>query len=284
MASKSPRHQCLFCKQVNPAGATFCNGCGVELHLQPCEVCGAIDSRNAKYCYKCGAPFSFSATPDKPSDEKAADDGNGAGEHPPLIESAAQVLSAMRQGPRAEGGQPMTDGGEAATTGASRPTDAPTGAPESPQRDAAPQSKPGSRGMWGVALAAVVLAAIAVVASSHLGQPAPAAPAPVATQSSPGVAGQSIAADAAPAVVAQADAVAAPGSTPKLAAGVSGFDEAVALARPGAAPAPPAPAPATIKSRPVAPTETRVRPRREAPILKECPQSVALLGLCSPAQ
>jgi hypothetical protein len=271
MASKSPLHQCLFCKHLNPAGATFCNSCGLELHLQPCEVCAAIDSRNAKFCYKCGAPFSYYAThgpdptiPDRQPDDKVPKQVGGAGEHPPLIESAGQVLSAMREGSRTDG------------------VEAPTGAPE--RQEAASQSRPAataaaSRGMWGVAIAVVVVAVIGVVAYSRLGQPVPAVPAPVAEQSAPAAAGN----PAPPAVVVQADAAeAATATTPKLAAGVSGFDEAVALARPGAAPA--APAAPSVKPQPVAPSETRPRVRREAAILKECPQSVAVLGLCSPAQ
>ncbi|MBU3996845.1 zinc ribbon domain-containing protein [Rhodoferax sp.] len=53
--------QCLFCKHLNPAGASFCNDCGSQLNLQPCGQCGAIDDRAAKHCYKCGADFSLPA-------------------------------------------------------------------------------------------------------------------------------------------------------------------------------------------------------------------------------
>ncbi len=59
--------RCLFCKHLNPAGATFCSDCGGQLNLQPCEQCGAIDSRAARNCYKCGAEFSLPAAPEPDS-------------------------------------------------------------------------------------------------------------------------------------------------------------------------------------------------------------------------
>lgn len=52
-----PLLQCLFCSHVNPGAASFCNECGSQLDLQPCGQCGAVDSRLAKSCYKCGTPF-----------------------------------------------------------------------------------------------------------------------------------------------------------------------------------------------------------------------------------
>ena len=58
-----PPLQCLFCTHPNPAGANFCNDCGLQLNLQPCGQCGAIDDRAAKSCYKCGTDFSLPAAP-----------------------------------------------------------------------------------------------------------------------------------------------------------------------------------------------------------------------------
>ena len=58
-----PPLQCLFCRHPNSAGANFCNDCGLQLNLQPCGQCGAIDDRAAKSCYKCGAGFSVPAAP-----------------------------------------------------------------------------------------------------------------------------------------------------------------------------------------------------------------------------
>ena len=52
-----PSLPCLFCKHPNPAGAIFCNVCGTQLNMQPCDRCGAIDARDARNCYKCGGEF-----------------------------------------------------------------------------------------------------------------------------------------------------------------------------------------------------------------------------------
>ena len=59
-----PLLQCLFCNHVNPGAASFCNECGSQLDLQPCGQCGAVDSRQAKSCHKCGTPFLLPAVPD----------------------------------------------------------------------------------------------------------------------------------------------------------------------------------------------------------------------------
>ena len=53
--------QCLFCKHLNPADAIFCNVCGTQLNLQPCQQCGAAEERTAEKCHKCGAAFTLPA-------------------------------------------------------------------------------------------------------------------------------------------------------------------------------------------------------------------------------
>ena len=52
---------CLFCKHPNPADAIFCNVCGTQLSLRPCQQCGAIEELNAENCHKCGAAFTLPA-------------------------------------------------------------------------------------------------------------------------------------------------------------------------------------------------------------------------------
>lgn len=59
--SPLPYLQCLFCNHLNPAGASFCNNCGSQLHLQPCDRCGAFNKRTEKGCHKCGASFTLPA-------------------------------------------------------------------------------------------------------------------------------------------------------------------------------------------------------------------------------
>lgn len=55
--------QCLFCQQLNPSDADYCNSCDGQLNLQPCVHCDAVDLRTATHCYKCGAAFSLPAAP-----------------------------------------------------------------------------------------------------------------------------------------------------------------------------------------------------------------------------
>jgi Double zinc ribbon len=55
--------QCLFCGHVNPAGAKFCNDCGLPLHLKRCSQCEAVNDRAAKNCSKCRTEFPVLATP-----------------------------------------------------------------------------------------------------------------------------------------------------------------------------------------------------------------------------
>ena len=61
--SQIPSLQCLFCQHLNPADAVFCDDCGGQLNLQPCDRCDAVDSRTATNCYKCGAEFSLPVAP-----------------------------------------------------------------------------------------------------------------------------------------------------------------------------------------------------------------------------
>ncbi|NMM80205.1 hypothetical protein B2J86_04530 [Acidovorax sp. SRB_14] len=61
--SQMPSLQCLFCQHLNPSDAVFCNNCGGQLNLQPCDRCGAVDLRTATNCYKCGAEFSLPIAP-----------------------------------------------------------------------------------------------------------------------------------------------------------------------------------------------------------------------------
>jgi ribosomal protein L40E len=86
--SSSLSLQCLFCQHINPAGASFCNGCGSQLNLQPCLQCDTVDNRTATHCYKCGAPFSSS-----PSARNRARKTSGQlqNEHTPLLRYPAYL-------------------------------------------------------------------------------------------------------------------------------------------------------------------------------------------------
>lgn len=44
---------CQYCEHANPADAKFCAGCGAPLHLVPCPHCGAVNQKTSKSCYQC---------------------------------------------------------------------------------------------------------------------------------------------------------------------------------------------------------------------------------------
>ncbi|MFZ4539474.1 zinc ribbon domain-containing protein [Propionivibrio sp.] len=117
--------QCLFCNHLNPADASFCNKCGSQLHLRPCDNCGAIEKRTATNCYKCNAELTLPEIPKLATGLGGYEDGakfathnvNSASaildtqvsdpdlnnsrmpkDHTSLPESAAQLLSGFSQG------------------------------------------------------------------------------------------------------------------------------------------------------------------------------------------
>lgn len=117
--SLSPPVQCLFCNHLNPAGASFCNDCGSQMHLQPCDHCGAIDKRTAKQCYKCGAEFTRPPVPEQepepapareletaptlladPPDDPDLNTFAIAATHTPVPESVAQPVAGPASSPR----------------------------------------------------------------------------------------------------------------------------------------------------------------------------------------
>lgn len=251
--------QCLFCKHLNSAGASFCNECGSQLNLQPCGRCDAIDNRAATNCYKCGAEFNLPAAPepdsliapailDKDVTDPALNDAAGAGpedahpNHDPTHSSLAfqpvdeTVLSEI---------------GVTAT---------------------------GSRRGWLVAVAALLLALIAIPVYFYYGQSAKLAQKQGVKQLGPGVSGApKPGGDTHSIVAAQADSALKPtDKVPKPVRGTEGLEKAPSLA--------PSSAGATLTKRPLPATDAEVKARQDPPVLKVCPQAVATLGLCNPGR
>ena len=83
---------CLCCDHRNPAGSSYCNACGMPLHLRPCPKCETINGRAASHCRKCGEAFTFDFA------LAAADEGN-ATEMPPALPGPPQTDTPP--GPRA---------------------------------------------------------------------------------------------------------------------------------------------------------------------------------------
>ena len=213
-----PTLQCLFCNHLNRVGARFCNDCGSQMHLQPCDRCGAPNKRSAKSCFKCGSGFTLPAAApdldaapeflvDQPADP-ALNEATVATEHTPVHPDAAPVPPEP---------QPA-DETVAAETGATATR---------PRRN------------WRVATLTALLAAIAMSLyyySEQSAQPAKQPGKTDATQIAPTVPGAPTSADAAASSVAPPlePASVATGSAPKLAAGGSGLGAAPPLAAPGA--------------------------------------------------
>ena len=247
-----PPLQCLFCNHLNPADASFCNSCGSQMHLQPCDRCGAVDKRSAKACYKCDSAFTLPAAsepepapvaPDQPLAEPALFDADTAQEFAPAHPDPAHPdpAHALLEA------QPVT---EMVTT-----------------EKAATAT--GSRRPWPSVAFAILFVATALTAYYYARPPARVPPQQGAIPVVAGAAAVSvapIAAQAKPTLPAPVAAASAPAAAPpKLVASSPGLDAVAA-------------APSTVLPR----SNTDVMRRAEPAILKDCPQAVAALGLCSP--
>lgn len=201
--------QCLFCKHLNPAGAIFCNECGTQLNMQPCEQCGAIDARDARNCHKCGTEFPLAA--------------------------ATEPKTVPATGIQTQ---------EAAPNGAS------LGA--------------GWRRIWLVAALALI-AGLVYAYFLHGGQPVRVAQKQGVKQLSPDMSGGPILVQPTPLTLsAQTDMeLKQTGVVTKPATGTDGLDTA--------------PTPASVPA-----SEAAVNSLKPPSILRDCPQAVAALGLCSP--
>ena len=241
--SSIPSIQCLFCKHLNPAGAIFCNECGTQLNVQPCDQCGAIDARDAKNCHKCGGEFPSHAMPEPGSVSELLTDGQDSALESPALE--AQPPDPMNVG-REENAHDM----HAAVTG--------------------------SRRNWLLpAAAGLSLAVIAVAAFVYFNRVLPERIA-----QKPGVTQAVLERSAMPTGAqttqpAPSEAALAPTRPVTEAARRAGA--------PGdaAGPAPPvADSPISVRSAPA--TDAGARAGQNSLASNECPQAIATLGLCNP--
>lgn len=295
---------CLFCKHPNPEGASFCNGCGSPLHLQPCERCGAIDKRTAATCYKCGGEFplpaeselsaesladeidSALAALDQPLADPPLDAGGVPSGRPAVPESVALALAELRRGvPRADHdvGEPAA---EIDVPEATPANDEQTHArPQLPQllpadatlTSATPYAPGADSGRgWRAAVAALLLVAIA--ASLYYAYER-SAPLPVAAKQAeqplPASATESpLKADAVSTnVAARLDRAPPSAMTPPAAGRIGVPDKALALAPPAAGAAKP------MRARNG--TDAAAKPAEAAPTVTGCPEAVDALGLCA---
>ncbi len=292
----TPTLQCLFCHHLNPAGASFCNDCGSQLHLQPCDHCGSINKRSARSCYKCHAIFTLSAVPGLESailddnneiTNPALNDVGTANEHEPQPESAVQALSTLHHELRPERPKPLGRGSGVATRKAVLPNRFRADShSERRQADEATFSEripaaTRSRYTWRFAIYGLLLAVITTFVYYYSGPSAQRTQKQPVKQIAPSVSREPMSSDGASPVLPIPVEVASEqpaqseqtGTTPKTAISVSGVDEGVPLAPTGAGTA--------MKPPPISATDTEIPPH-PPPISRECPEAVATLGLCSP--
>jgi len=260
-----PILRCLFCNHINSAEASFCNACGSQLDLQPCGQCGAVDSRTAKSCHKCAAPFMPHAAAE--SDAVLASVTHGdPWDHSSRIEASVAGVKAMTHAHD-----------QARSSNYSLLTVGPAAA------DGLGQTARASSG-WlvpGIALLALALAASFAIFHQR---PVETVPMQAAAQVAPHVVETPAAPPPppapalAPALAAQADpvAVAMPAQKPPVA-------PAILTEVPAKMPARAAPRTAPKLAAPPLPvTDTLPTAHREPPVIKNCSQAVATLGLCNP--
>ena len=268
-----PILRCLFCNHVNPAEASFCNACGSQLDLQPCGQCGAVDSRTAKSCHKCGTPFApaLASALDALLAPMPTVPHGDAWDHSSRIEASVAGAKAIMP----TYGQPRTKDDRQLTVGE-----------VATQRQVQPAKSGSGWLVPGVALLGVVLAATfaifyqrpVVTTPVQAAQPvatrvveAPAAPAPPIASTTPV---PTVQADAAAAAVASAAVV--PAQTLPVAPAVRAAEPAKVPARA---------VPRTVATKVVPPLPVTQAPptaRREPPAVKDCSQALATLGLCTP--
>lgn len=265
-----PIFRCLFCNHVNPAEASFCNACGSQLDLQPCSQCGAVDSRTAKSCHKCGTPFApaLASELDALLAPMAPVPHGDAWDYSSRIEASvagAKAIVPAQPQPRALNNRQLTVG-EMASERLVQPAD--TGR------------------SWlvpGVALLAVAAAAMFAI---FYQRPMATAPTQVSQPLVPPVAvlpavhtpPMPTAPPAAPELAAKAEPVEAASPPKNLPAGA-----AVATNKPKTVPARAAPRPVATQAAPPRPvTQPPQAPRREPAAIQNCSQALATLGLCKP--
>ena len=268
-----PILRCLFCNHVNPAEASFCNACGSQLDLQPCGQCGAVDSRKAKSCHKCGTPFApaLASELDALLAPMAPGPHGEAWDYSSRIEASvagAKAIFPAHAQPRAVNDRQLTVG-ETASGRLVQPTRA------------------GNNWLVpGVALLAVAAAAMFAIvyqrpvataptqAAQPLAPPVAVLPA-VLTPTTPATPATP---PAAPEPAAKAEPVEAASPPKDLRA-----KAAVVTNKPKTVPARAVPRPVATQAAPPVPVpQPPQAPRREPAAIKNCSQALATLGLCNP--
>jgi ribosomal protein L40E len=257
--SSTPTLQCLFCNHLNPGGASFCNDCGSQMHLQPCDRCGAINKRTAKSCHKCDSSFTLpgaSARGPEPEPEALH------------VQTERRATSTLRE--ESVTGFANTASPDQIGMTEETPQFYQLVTPQSDIQDIRSKGRPS----WRLKALTTVIAVSVLAAyyyKPHLkpstreqlveapAQTAPTTPVAVAT-ATPTIAPTTD--------LPQSNTTPAPLHTISKAS----MDRTIAMAPPGAGPATPPILPPTMADNRAQPTP---------PLLKECPDAVATLGICN---
>ena len=257
--SQIPSLQCLFCQHLNSSDAFFCDGCGGQLNLQPCDRCGAVDSRTATNCYKCGAEFSVSVAP-----------GRDFLLTPAIVDKDLPYPTSTDPGVADSEAEPL-NAGLAYSHSERQPVDEVL----SPEMSAtATRSRHGTPAAILAALLLLVTAAMSV--DLYRGHTAQLARTQGQKQAVTNVPGAHKPSESAPSDgAAGMDAVLKPVDTVQTPApGANKPAKTPSLTPPGAD--------AALAERPLAATDAEVKPLQDPSIVEKCPSAVATLGLCNP--
>ena len=257
--SQIPVLQCLFCQHLNPADAVFCDDCGGQLNLQPCDRCGAVDSRTATNCYKCGAEFSLPVAP-----------GLDFPLTPAIVDKELPYPTSIDPGVADSEAAHLNQG-----LNYSHPERQPVDEVLSPETSAtATRSRRGTP----VAILALLLLLITAAVSVYLYRGKPAQPARTQGQKQAvtDVSGARKPGESAPSTgAAGMDAALKPVDTVQTpAAGANKPGKTPSLTPPGAD--------AALAARPLSATDAEIKPLQDLSIVEKCPPAVATLGLCNP--
>ncbi|MEO6321379.1 MAG: zinc ribbon domain-containing protein [Polaromonas sp.] len=277
--SSIPPLRCFFCNHLNPSGAVFCNECGNQLTLQPCERCGAINDRDARKCHKCGSELALPAAPVPDAlIAPAMVDNELAGST--LNDAVAAEQDAMhpardliQSGPEPELVNDLVSSeGDAnpllwrKQVGVDEAVSSATGVTATrPVRQ------------WLAVSAALLLVLVIGFAYLHFysGQPEQLSQQAGEKQLTPDASGTPQSEGSRPpAVASQAESALRPADTvQKNASSADGLEKAPSRETPADG--------AALAGRPLPATDDEVTVRQIPPIFKECPQAVATLGLCN---
>jgi ribosomal protein L40E len=259
--STTPTLQCLFCNHLNPGGASFCNDCGSQMHLQPCDRCGAINKRTAKSCHKCDSSFTLPGT---------SAHGPALAPEPEGLHGQTERRATSTQLEESVTGFANTASPDQIGMTEETPQFYQLVTPQGDVQDIRSKGRPA----WRLKALASVIAVSALAAYYYKPHLKPAAKEQLVESPAQSAPTTPVAVMTAAPTIAPPSDITQSHTSPAATRDTSKVspDRTIAMAPPGAGPATP-----PILPPPMADTQARPTP----PLLRECPEAVATLGICS---